>query len=395
VSIKKEPQTINEQSPSDLLHKLKGAEQRLADSQHLHNALIESIGDGLIIVNEYGVINEINKAALDMLGYDREEMIGEWLPRALPSKDKDGNDLPPTERPSLKSLITGHPETAITTYTRKDGSNFPVSGTAAPLMVEGKPKGSIIVFRDFSREVLVERAKNEFVSLASHQLRTPITSILLYIGLIKYDEKGLSAEIKDYLKRIEMSAQSMQQLVGDFLNISSLELGGVEARPIPIDLIELINDQISEIIGLAADAGVKISFSEPKEPATVSTDPALLGQAIHNIMTNAIRYKATSAAEIKIKIKKQPQNYVITVADNGIGIPEDSQHKIFQRLYRADNAVKQHTQGTGLGLYLVKKIVETLGGKIWFESQENVGTTFFIQLPKNRFKLPVIESMQR
>jgi len=382
VSNKKETRSSEEQSVTNLLRKLKTTEQQLSNSQHLHKSLIESIGDGLIIINEYGVINEINKAALDMLGYKREEMVGEWLPRALPSKDKEGNDLPPTERPSLKSLITGHAETSVTSYIRKDGTSFPVSGTAAPLIIDGNPKGAIIVFRDFSREVEVEKAKNEFVSLASHQLRTPLTSILLYIGLIKYDEAGLSQEVKNYLKRIEISAQSMQQLVGDFLNISSLELGGVKARPIPIDLIELISDQISEVVGLAADTGIKILFSKPTNPSVISTDPSLLGQAIHNIMTNAIRYKKTVNAEVRVSIKKHPKDYVITIADNGIGIPETSKHKIFQRLYRADNAVERQTQGTGLGLYLVKKIVETLGGKIWFESQENIGTTFFIQLPR-------------
>lgn len=376
------PKSKKPLSAEELSAQLEKTKQQADEFNNLNRALVASIGDGLIVVNEYGIIVQVNQPALDMLGYEKDDLVGEWLPRALPSRDKDGNELPTTERPVLKSLVTGHPETAVTIYIRRDGSTFPTLGTAAPFLLDGKPRGAIIIFRDFTHETMVEKAKDEFVSLASHQMRTPLTSILLYVGLIKYEEESLSPEIKKYLKRIETSARNMEQLVGDFLNISKLELGKLDIKPIPMDLVELIDNQISEVRGLDGEHRVKINFKKPARPAVAQTDPGLLAQAVHNILTNSIRYRSGQKPAIDINIASRGGQYVISFKDNGIGIPENAKDKIFQRLYRADNAVETQSQGTGLGLYLVKKITEALGGSITFESQENRGTTFFINLPK-------------
>jgi PAS domain S-box-containing protein len=376
------PKSKKPLSAEELSAQLEKTKQQADEFNNLNRALVASIGDGLIVVNEYGTIVQVNQPALDMLGYEKDDLVGEWLPRALPSRDKDGNELPTTERPVLKSLVTGHPETAVTIYIRRDGSTFPTLGTAAPFLLDGKPRGAIIIFRDFTHETMVEKAKDEFVSLASHQMRTPLTSILLYVGLIKYEEESLSPEIKKYLKRIETSARNMEQLVGDFLNISKLELGKLDIKPIPMDLVELIDNQISEVRGLDGEHRVKINFKKPARPAVAQTDPGLLAQAVHNILTNSIRYRSGQKPAIDINIASRGGQYVISFKDNGIGIPENAKDKIFQRLYRADNAVETQSQGTGLGLYLVKKITEALGGSITFESQENRGTTFFINLPK-------------
>lgn len=379
----KNKSTSNNITKTDLLKKLKAAENKSQESEVFSRALISSIGDGVIVVNEYGIITEVNQTTVDLLGYKKSELINEWLPRALPAKDKDGNDLPTTERPVLQSLITGLPITAVSTYTRKDGTLFHVYGTAAPFMLDGKPRGAIIIFRDYTHEMQVENAKDEFVSLASHQLRTPLTSILLYIGLAKYEEEFISSEVRNYLKKIEVSAENMQQLIGDFLDISKLDLGRLDVHPIPISLEELIDNQLSELLALSNENKVEIKFIKPTASVVAKTDPALLSQALHNLLTNAIRYRCKQTPKIIIEVKSEAADYTISIKDNGIGIPKKAQPMIFQRLYRADNAIEAENSGTGLGLYLVKKVVEVLEGTVWFDSEENAGTTFYIRLPRN------------
>jgi PAS domain S-box-containing protein len=370
-------------SEAELLEQLSNARKQAAESFIINRSMISSIGDGLIVVNEYGLITEVNETALDLLQYRKNELLGKWFPRALPIRDKDGKELPATERPVLISLISGLPVTAVHIYIKKDGTPFHVYATTAPYLIEGKPKGAIIIFRDFSNEIKVEQAKDEFVSLASHQLRTPLTSILLYIGLIKYEEDSLSEEVRSFLKKIEISANNMQQLIGDFLDISKLELGKLEVNSIPINLTELIDAQISELLTFSNESKVKIIFNKPPGSTLINTDPGLLTQAIHNLISNSIRYRNPKNPQIQINIKNTSSDFIVCVKDNGIGIPLEAQPKIFQRLYRADNAIETEDGGTGLGLYLVKKVVALLGGEVWFKSKENIGTSFFIKLPRD------------
>jgi PAS domain S-box-containing protein len=354
---------------------------KLEAAEKLNKALVGSIGDGIIIVDEYGIINEVNRAALQMLGYKRSEMIGRWLQDALPSKDKAGNDIPAVERPAVKSLITGRPAREITSYQRKDGSLFPVAGTAAPFVVDGKPTGSIIVFRDVSHEMAVEAAKDEFVSLASHQLRTPLTSIRLYLQMIKQETDTLNPDIRNYLTKIEAATIGMMELVDDFLNISKLELGRLDMRIEEVDLGEFIKSELDRISGIASENKIDLVV-KPLGHCTTLTDKKLLSEAIHNLLTNAIRYRSDKNPYIRVSLKTEPGYCIITIKDNGIGIPDDVQAKIFDRLFRADNARESQAEGTGLGLYLVKKIAKALGGDVTFSSHEGKGTTFNIKLPE-------------
>ncbi len=362
---------------------LKVEKQKLLEAIQFNESLISSIGDGVIIVNEYGIIARVNDSALKMLGYRRKELIKTWLPKVLPSKDKDGNDIPIAERPAVKALLSGLPTNEITSYIRKDGSLFPVSGTAAPFLFNSKPRGAIIVFRDFSIEQAVNRAKDEFVSLASHQLRTPLTSIMLYTQMIKDDENNnLNEELSGHLSKIGASTISMMELVGDFLNIAKLELGHIELNQNEADLLTIIDRQLDNIEAVIYDNKVKLEYTKPNKPFFLETDVQLLGEVMHNLFTNSIRYRSSQNPKLKVRVANKKDFYHISVEDNGIGIPEASKDRIFERLFRADNAKEVHSEGTGLGLYLVKKIVETLGGKIWFESKENIGTTFFVDIPK-------------
>jgi PAS domain S-box-containing protein len=370
-------------SAAVILQRLHEERQRSAAASTIHEALISSIGEGVVIVDEYGHVTEVNKNALDTLGYQRDEMIGGWLGKILPSKDKEGNDIPASERPVFRSLLTGEPITQIVSYVKKDGSLLPVSSTAAPFMVKGMPRGAIIIFRDFSHEIQVERAKDEFVSLASHQLRTPLTAMMLYAQMLEECRSGaLNDEQSLYLEKIKTSTERLQTLVTDFLNISKLELGRLDIQAKETDLERLVKDEVSEIRPMLKAKDVELTFNKPakKIPKAV-VDPMLLAQAVHNLLTNAIRYTPPRNGRVEVNLKYGHSEFTICVVDNGIGIPEEAKPRIFQRLYRAENAIESQEGGTGLGLYFVKKVAESFGGRVWFESQLNKGSTFCLGLP--------------
>ena len=368
----------------------------LTESITVNHALISSIGEGLIIVNEYGEISHINQPALDILGYERDELQGKWLPQSLPLFDNGGKRVSLSERPVLEALLTGRTITGAINYKRKDGRLVPVHSTASPFMLNNRPLGAIIIFRDVSKEMQIERAKDEFVSLASHQLRTPLTSIRFFTELLKDPYYGkLSPKQMSYVDKILFSTDRMIGLVTELLNISRLNLGQLEIKPIPTNIKNLIQNQVTELLPNAKLANISLLFesSLAKKDLLVPLDQTLLSQVVHNLITNAIRYSQTGkAAQVKINLIKTRKFYHISVADSGIGIPEASKNKIYNRFYRADNAVKFHSEGTGLGLYLVKVIVESAGGKIKHKSVENQGTTFTISIPVEGMTASPIET---
>lgn len=354
------------------------------DSSNITTALISSIGEGLIIVNEYGSIEHINQSALEILGFERHELERKWYPGVLQMYDKAGNPIPDTERPIMRALLTGRPVTETIHYKKGDGTIVPVAVTASPFLVGVKPRGAVVIFRDISRETQIERAKDEFVSIASHQLRTPLTAIRLFAELLRDSASAkLSKKEIGYIDKILFSSEKMIDLVTDFLNISRIELGRLEIRPEETDIQKLVEIRIQEVKPIAKASGVKLVYKkELGKPCIVSLDRDLMGQVVHNLLINAIRYsQPKNKAQVEIKLEKTSRSYRLTVADNGIGIPRTAQPRIFERFYRAENAIRNQPEGNGLGLYLIKQIVETAGGKITYKTQENEGTAFIVSIP--------------
>jgi signal transduction histidine kinase len=250
--------------------------------------------------------------------------------------------------------------------------------------------GVIIVFRDIRREKEIDRAKSEFVSLASHQLRTPLTAIKLFSEMLMSGGAGsLTDEQKQILRNIEKSNRKMVELVDDLLNISRLESQKLKVSLTEFDLVSFVKGilESSEITSIVK--GKKLDFVTNQTTLPVFTDANLLTQVISNLVSNAIKYskpqtsKHTSKIEVFVD-QVNEKHYCLAVKDNGIGIPKHAQKKIFTKLYRADNAIKISTDGNGLGLYMCKMMLDSIGGKIWFESEEGKGTTFYVQIPTKR-----------
>jgi PAS domain S-box-containing protein len=370
---------------SHLLHEQKTEEEAYRVRQE---ALFDSIGEGLVVVNEYGNVINVNSVAEKILGYKKEELQDVWFPKALPAVDDKDVVIEPKDRPLVRALETGKPVSSRMRYVNKNGEHLPVFMTATPFIVNGKPSGGVVVFRDYSHETKIEQAKDEFISIVSHQLRTPLTAIRLFTEMILGNQVGtLKPAQRDYLTKVEQSTLRMIALVGNILNVSRLELGRLKVEPEPTQLEELIKGRIDEATALAKAKKVALDFKAPSKPLPmVKLDQSLIGEVIHNLLTNAIRYSPADTGKVEVSVSKESNGYIIKVSDNGIGIPKEAQSKMFTRFFRADNAIKVEGEGTGLGLYLIKMVIETVDGKVWFESKENKGTTFYVRIPLTGMK---------
>lgn len=231
----------------------------------------------------------------------------------------------------------------------------------------------------------VDRMKTEFVSLASHQLRTPLTAIRLYVEMLANEKKGKNLTEKQlgHIQAVETATLHMTKLVGDLLNITRIELGHLKYNPELIQPIDVIEGVVRDIKPIADERACRVEIVRQKEdPPRVYVDPAALYEVIHNIVTNAVRYSPRTKGRVQISVEKRDEmDLVIAVKDNGIGIPEESRERIFERFYRAKNAMLTTGDGTGLGLYLAKYLAREWKGEVSFTSKENKGTTFFVAIP--------------
>lgn len=246
-----------------------------------------------------------------------------------------------------------------------------------------KISGGAIVMHDITNLKEINKLKSEFVSVASHQLRTPLTSIRLFAETILDGSVGsINQEQEEYIEHIHESAISMIQLVNNLLNLSRIEAGKLDINIKTINAIDFISNIVSDVAAIAKERGIKVIFKKPiKKSVNISTDPNLLKQVVYNLVVNAIKYSHQEKPEVHISLGVTREKVSISIKDFGIGIPVSMQEDVFVKFFRADNAVKTETDGNGLGLYIAKTITEGLGGLISFTSKEGKGTIFNVKLP--------------
>jgi signal transduction histidine kinase len=226
----------------------------------------------------------------------------------------------------------------------------------------------------------LDEIKNEFLSMATHQLNTPLAAVDGYLSLMAggviSDPKEQHATLEKMLHRVRM----MKHLVTDFLNVSRIEAGTFVIEPTPVDLNKVVSEQVNELGIAAKEKEVFLQYITPKHPLPpIEVDEQKISQAVMNLIDNAIYY--TPKGNVKVYLDSDGQNAVFKVVDNGIGVPQNQKDKLFQKFARADNAKKERPSGNGVGLYLVKLVVEAHGGKIIFESTEGKGSTFGFSVP--------------
>src|SRR3990167_9419237 len=349
----------------------------------IREAMIESVGDGLVATDRDGKILLMNSAAEKMLLQNAKEIIGKNYVETVPAADKEGRIIPGEKRPLHAVLKQGKSFTnhSANYYVRKNGSKFPAAITSSPIKYKNSIIGAIITFRDVTHEKEVDRMKTEFISLASHQLRTPLSAISWLVEILQNGDAGkLNSKQMELLGDIYESNKRMIQLVSDLLNISRMETGRIIIDPKPTHLGQLLEEVLKELKPKINSKRQKLVISYHPDLSEIKIDPNLIRAVYLNLLSNAIKFTPENG-EITVIISRKGSDIISQITDSGWGIPKNEQGKIFQKFYRGSNIVKKEFEGTGLGLYLVKSIIEASRGKIWFESWENKGTTFGFSLP--------------
>lgn len=373
--------TEADQSRQALMNVLEDVEEEKARTE----SLLSGIADGVIAVDSDYKIIYVNDSAVTMLMLNDISPVGQEFNTIVVSQDTNYQPIPEDSRPFYQAISSGNKiVTSVSSphyYLRRDGTKFPVAITVSPIKIDGIVVGAINVFRDISHEIEVDRMKTEFISLASHQLRTPLSAMKWYSEMLLAGDAGsLSQEQISFVDNIYRSNERMISLVNSLLNISRIESGRVTIDPHPTDIKLLLDDVIHDL---------RHSFDQKKQSVTVSVhqnlgpimiDQKMISEVYRNLLTNASKY-TPDEGDIEIAISRRDNNIISMISDNGYGIPIKDQPTIFEKFHRGENILKLETDGTGLGLYLVKAIVDSSGGKIWFESQENKGTTFWFSLP--------------
>lgn len=357
-----------------------------------------AVDDSLIhtvITDINGRILYANEACARITGYSIQEILGN-TPRlwgGLMSQsfyEKLWRTIK-TERKPFTSKVTNR---------KKTGEQYIAQLSIAPIIeADGKLTGFIVSEVDITKLEEVDKIKSEFVSFASHQLKSPLTVINWYSELLLASGASkLNQEQKKYMEEIYHNSQRMVELINSLLNISRLELGTFAVEQKLTNISGISKTVIKEMQPLIKKKKIVFKEKYAQNLPKVNVDQKLINIIFQNLISNAIKYTPEKGkVEVKIELSKKgtvmngekatTDAIFISVADSGCGIPQKQQKQIFTKLFRADNAKKKDKEGTGLGLYIVRAIMEHTSGRIWFESKENKGTTFFVLLPLTDTKI--------
>ena len=350
---------------------------------------VEDASDHIVITDPTGTILYANPAASRITGYGNKEIIGK-----RPGDLWGGFMGKQFYKTMWETLQTKkQPFTSEFKNKRKTGEFYYAKSTFTPILdKDGSIEFFVAVERDITKEKEIDKTKTEFVSLASHQLRTPLSAINWYAEMLLDGDAGqMNEEQKQYVDEIYKGNKRMVDLVEALLNVSRIDLGTFMVEPEPVKLSEISKSVIKELQPMIQKKNMHIEEHYGELPE-IQADPRLTRIIIQNLLSNAVKYtgeKGTVSIDVRLlkkgsvfDKKKLFEDVVgITVADNGYGIPETQQDKIFDKLFRADNVKVKDTEGTGLGLYLVLSIIKEIQGDAWFTSKEGTGSTFYIIFP--------------
>ncbi len=364
--------------------------QELNQVSNKSEIIINAIADGVIAINNAGTIQLINPAAERIMGWGTED-ASELDYRSVfrLTNDKDQQLTPETD--PIRHVLQTNESVARNDLTLLTGAGkkMIISLLVSPLGAIGS--GAIIVFRDITSEVAENRQKAEFVSTASHEMRTPVAAIEGYISLaLNPATATIDEKARSYLEKAHESATHLGQLFQDLLDVSKAEDGRISNNPEQTDIVVLIREIINPLQARAAAKGLTLNFvpdtiksggNSVIEPAYyASLDPSHLREVVSNIVENAIKY--TKAGSVTVDVGGDIEHVIISVVDTGIGVPAEDIPHLFQKFYRVDNTDTREIGGTGLGLYLCRRLVETMNGRIWLESDYGKGSMFFVEFPR-------------
>lgn len=341
---------------------------------------VENSSDQIIITDPDGIIIYANKSLHTITGFTPEDAMGKkagtsglWGGLMDQEFYRQMWETIKTQKVTFEGEFKNK---------KKDGTEYDAAASITPILDE---RGTVLFFvaveRDITKAKEIDRAKTEFVSLASHQLRTPLSAINWYTEMLLEEDSGkINDTQREYLNEIYRGNKRMVDLVNSLLNVSRIDMGTFDINTEPTNIVDMAKEVVKELTPAMKGKNLQLKEEYDTIPM-VMLDQKLTRIILQNLISNAFKY-TPSKGVVEISVKRYDEKCItIMVKDTGYGIPKSQQDKMFTKLFRADNVQSLDTEGTGLGLYIVKSIIDNAGGKISFESEENKGSTFTVQLP--------------
>ena len=365
-------------------------ENRLSAVENKSDVVINAIDDGVLAISKDGNIELINPSAQQIIGWDQGDALGLNWKSVLKLVTSDGKDVEDLENPIAQSLSKNQPthndKLFLLTSSEK---RILVSIVSSPVGTEGE--GVIVVFRDITKEKAEEREQAEFISTASHEMRTPVASIEGYLGLaLNPATAHIDEKARDFITKAHESAQHLGRLFQDLLDISKVEDGRMKNNPKIINVNEFLKDIFDGLATKANEKQLNYIFmpdiiDEGKEKSLqpifyANIDPDHFREVVSNLIENAIKY--TPSGEVVVNVTGDDKQISVSVKDSGIGIPAEDIPHLFQKFYRVDNSDTREIGGTGLGLYLSRRLAEAMSGNLRVESKYKEGSTFYLEIPR-------------
>ncbi|MFH0818802.1 MAG: ATP-binding protein [Patescibacteria group bacterium] len=346
--------------------------------------ILNSIGEAVVTLDRQYKIKTFNPVAETLTGFKCAQVIGISAQEILILRDEKTNKN--AKWPFADAIRKGSTIKLTNHYSliAKDKREIPITFNISPLRdVDSSIIGLILVFRDVTKEREVQKMKSEFVSIVSHQLRTPSSAVKWYLETMLENRRGnkMNHWQVEHLEQAYQSNERMINLINDLLNVSRIESGHLKMDFQAVSLADVFSSVIKEMENFARANNVEIDcqICKNKSPL-VYIDQEKVRQVIQNLVNNAIKY-TKGKQRVVLNAKKQNNMLKVWVRDHGIGVPKDQEKHMFERFFRADNAITSQTEGSGLGLYIAKKILALHKGDIWLESKEGQGSTFYFTLP--------------
>ncbi len=365
--------------------------------------LYDNLSDGILVVNKQGTIQFINKVALQLLGATRESITGKEADEAIVLQ-RDGELVTKETSPFHKVLqyrtfyTTDQEHETRFTMARNDRTMMPVNMVILPYSVGIIKDGITVLFHDRTADEKVDQAKSEFVSLVSHQLRTPINIISWYVEKLMNQRHGtLTKDQEEYLREIYSGNRRAIDLVQSIVNVSRTDLNNIHHKHEEANVRQQLGRALNEIKQLAKTKSLFVKTDIDNHNFVLAdSDQELVFIVIRNVLSNAVRYTQdggtvsitlkwveSGALLDKVKHLSAKQNgALLVIKDSGIGIPDDEKGDVFTKLFRGSNVQALDVSGVGLGLYICHAFIQELGGDIWYESELREGSTFYLFLPE-------------
>jgi len=360
----------------NILEDTEDARRKIEEEKDKTAAVIVNFTDGLIVLDENNRVSLINPKAQSMFGVYSKDVVG-----------KSFSELKVIQ--SFKGLIdvlgTDLKEIYKTELNIKEDLIVDVSAVTIIRENVNKEKtkiGALIILHDITREKIVEKMKTEFVSISAHQLRTPLSAIKWTLEMLLGGDLGkINKEQREFIGKINISNERMIMLINDLLNVARIEEGRYIYQTLPEDIGEVVDSVVRSYQDGAKRKNIEIEVNKPdiKLPK-VKIDTEKIKLAVTNLVDNAVKY-TLKGGKVKISLDADEKEIKFLIRDSGIGIPQKQKERVFGKFFRAANVLQIDTEGSGLGLFITKNIIEAHGGKIWFESQEGKGTSFYFTLP--------------